>query len=586
MMPKFYFKQNSGVNFRKWLTMQDRTLDQTARNYRKSNQFQGINLSFCSNVLKFSAKEGFSLEGKQIHSPMIKLGYCNVLSLHNQLLSFYVKCNESSEACKLFDEMPVRNVVTWNTLIRDCHLGFCYFRRMLLEGVKIDRITFLNLLCLSLEIGKIEMGKQFHCCIVKLGFYKDCYLNSSLVNFYAKLGFVQESRWVFDDVLEKDLVLWNVMVSCYALNGLIEDGFRVFRMMQLEGVKGDDFTYTSLVNSCASLAYRKLGKQIHGVVLRFGFDQDLVVASALTDMYVKNEIITHARKVFDEMPHRNLISWNAMIVGYGRFSDGKEATKLLMEMLREGFRPDELTLASVVSSCGNGETLQVHSYALKVGNLLFLSVSNALINGYSKSGNLVSAFELFSSIDRPDIVSYTCMIQAYAFHGLSRNAIELFKIFVSNGAPKPDKIMFLEVLSACSHGGLVTEGLHFFELMTIDYRIEPEVEHYTCLVDLLGRAGLLAEAHRVMVSMPTIPGPDTLGAFIGACKVHGNLELAKWAAEKLFLLEPDKNVNYALMANAFAYSGKWFELAEIRKTMRDNCGLKIPGFSWLDHLQP
>ncbi|KAJ0914348.1 putative tetratricopeptide-like helical domain superfamily [Helianthus annuus] len=556
-------------------------LHKTAKNNPKPNQLQSINLSFISNALKIP-----DVKHQQLHSPMIKLGYNSILSLQNQLLSFYVKCNKSNDARKLFDEMLVRNVVTWNTLIRDSHTGLCYFRRMMMEKVNPDRITCLNLVIMSVQVGQIVMGRQFHCCIVKWGFGKDCYVNSCLVDMYAKLGFVLEARRVFEDVLEKDLVLWNVMVSCYALNGLTDESFEVFWMMRVDGINGDEFTYTSLVNCCVSFAYRELGKQVHGLVLRFGFDRDVVVASALVDMYAKNEDIVDARNVFDDMSPRNVISWNTMIVGYGHCGDGKEAIKLLTEMLREDICPDELTLASIVSSCGdlslNCQILQVHSYALKSGIVSFLSVSNSFVNAYSKSGSIVSALKAFNAIKTPDLVSYTSMVQAYAFHGLSREAVDLFNKMVLESVSKPDKIMFLGVLSACSHGGLVTEGLHYFESMTKDYKIMPELEHYTCLVDLFGRAGQLDEAFNVLVSMPMKPGPDTLGSFIGHCKVYKNLELAKWAGEKLLMLEPNKNVNYALMSNTLACSGRWSDVAMIREVMQDNCGSKEPGCSWLE----
>ncbi|KAI3693962.1 hypothetical protein L1987_76918 [Smallanthus sonchifolius] len=585
-MLKWQLNQNVTILFKKRLTTQVTALDKPPKNYPKPNQFQTTNLYFISNALKISAAKGHRYQGKQLHSQMIKLGYHYVLSLQNQLLSFYVKCNNSNDACKLFDEMLVRNVVTWNTLIRDSHTGLCYFRRMMLEKVNPDRITCLNLVTMSIQSGQIELGRQFHCCIVKWGFCKDCYVNSCLVDMYAKLGFVLEARRVFDHMLEKDLVLWNVMVSCYTLNGLSDDSFKVFWMMRLEGVNGDEFTYTSLVNCCVGLVCCELGKQVHGLVTRFGFDVDIVVASALVDMYAKNESIVDARKVFDKMSQRNVISWNTMIVGYGQYSDGKEATKLLTEMLQEDICPDELTLASVVSSCGdllfNSQILQVHSYALKSGIISFLSVSNSLVNAYFKSGNIVSALKSFNSIQNPNLVSYTSMVQAYAFHGLSSKAIDLFKKMVLESESKPDNIMFLGVLFACSHGGLVSEGLHYFESMTKDYKIMPELEHYTCLVDLLGRAGQLNEAYNVLISMPMLPGPDTLASFIGHCKVYKNLELAKWAGEKLLMLEPNKNVNYALMSDMFACSGKWSDVAMIRKMMRDNCGLKEPGFSWLE----
>ncbi|KAK9279169.1 hypothetical protein L1049_012846 [Liquidambar formosana] len=327
------------------------------------------------------------------------------------------------------------------------------------------------------------------------------------------------------------------------------------------------------------------GQQIHGLIIKMSFDLDVVVASALVDMYAKNENIDYARKAFDGMGVRNVISWTTMIVGYGRHGDGKEAMRLLQEMFREGFDPDELTLASILSSCGNLsstiEIIQVHAYVVKNGLEAFLSLSNALINGYSKCGNISYAFQSFSSILEPDLVTWTSMIGAYAFHGLSKESIETFEKMLSY-CVRPDQITFLAVLSACNHGGLVSEGLHYFDLMTSGYKIVPDSEHYTCLIDLLGRAGLLDEAFNVLISVPIELESNTLGAFIGACKVHGNVELAKWAAEKLFLLEPGKPVNYSIMSNIYASVGHWFDVARVRKMMRDRCDYKVPGCSWVE----
>lgn len=549
--------------------------------------------SLISNLLKIAAKRGFP-EGKQIHTHVIKLGFCNLLALENQLLHVYVKCKEVSDACKLFDEMPVRNVVTWNTLIcgvADCsgrlksilHLGFHYFRRMALQRVSPDYITFTSLLHTSVELDDIEIGGQLHCVVVKSGWCVDRFVNSALVDLYAKFGLVEDAVRAFDCVLKRDVVLWNVMVSCYVLNGLGEQAFGVFKLMRLEGIKGDNFTFTSLLNACAVLGSCELGRQIHSLVIKQCFDLDVVVASSLVDMYAKNENIFNARKAFDEMNSTNVISWNTMIVGYGRNNDGKEAIILLQQMLQENFGPDELTLACVISSCGNSsllcETVQVHAYAIKNGSSTFLSVGNALINSYSKCGTIACAFQSFSSILEPDLVSWTSMIGAYAFHGLSKHGIELFETMLSSGGLRPDRVAFLGVISACSHGGLVSEGLYYFNLMTDNYHIVPNSEHYACLVDLLGRGGLLKEALDVLVSMPMGPGSDALGAFIGACKVHGNVEMAKWATNKLSELEPHKSVNYTLISNIYASRGSWFDVARVRKVMRDNGSYKVPGSS-------
>ncbi|KAK3194765.1 hypothetical protein Dsin_026075 [Dipteronia sinensis] len=550
----------------------------------------------CSYILKVSAKLGFLRSGKQVHAHMIKSGSHNKLSLQNQTLHVYVKCKEFNDAEKLFDEMRVRNVVTWNTVICgvvDCgcgfrsslYLGFLCFRRMLVDGVSSDHITYNGLLRACVELDDIEVGKQLHCFIVKLGFVLNCFVSSSLVDLYGKCRLVKDARRVFDEVVCRDLVLWNVMVSCYVLNCLADEAFEVFNLMRLEGVKGDEFTFPSLLNSCGTFGSFKLGKQIHGLVIKLSFDIDVLVASALVDMYAKNGHIEDARKAFDQMAAKNVVTWNTMVVGYGRHGYGREAVRLLRDMFQENLYADELSVASIVSSCGNSslscETMQVHAYVVKNGLQAFLSIGNSLINAYSKCGSIASAFQCFSSVTDPDLVTWTSIIGAFAFHGLSEKSIEIFEKMLSQGV-RPDPVVFLVVLSACSHGGQVNEGIHYFNSMTTEYQIVPDSEHYTCLIDLHGRAGLLDEAFNLLASMPIEPSSDTLAAFIGACKIHENLGLAKWAAKKLLELEPGKPVNYSLVSNMYASEGHWSDVVRIRKMMRDHCNHKVPGSSWTE----
>ncbi|XP_057499303.1 pentatricopeptide repeat-containing protein At2g46050, mitochondrial [Actinidia eriantha] len=590
-IPTVYFKPSTSITVPR--SRPGASMAGSEKNHFKDSY---LTHSFLFNALKSSAKMGSVPQARRVHAYIFKSGLYNVLSLQNQLLNVYVKCKEINGTRNLFDEMPVRNIVTWNTLISGVanfgagfrgilNLGFHYFKRMLSEMVGPDWITFTGLLRVSIELNDFMIGRQLHCFAVKLGFCMHCFLSSALVDFYSKFGLVRDGRRVFDCCLERDLVLWNVMVACYDLNCMEKEAFSVFSLMRLEGLKGDDFTFSNLLNSSTILRFSELGKQLHSLIIRLSFDFDIVVASGLVDMYVKNGNIMDARKAFDRMVFRNVISWNTMIVGYGRHGDRKEAMRLLGEMFRGNFCPDELTLASVLSSCGNlsssSEILQLHAFAIKNGFQTFLSIANSLINAYSNCGSITIASKCFSSIAEPDLVSWTSMIRAYAFHGLPRKGIELFEEMLWNGE-RPDRVAFLGVLSACSHGGLVDEGLNYFNLMTHEYHVEPDSEHYTCLIDLLGRAGLLDEAFSILASMPFDPGSDMLGAFIGACKVHGNSRLAKWAAEKLFELEPGKPVNYTILSNIYASAGFWLEVASVRKMMRDRCNHKVPGCSWIE----
>ncbi|WRX11244.1 Pentatricopeptide repeat - like 10 [Theobroma cacao] len=589
----------STVHFKRQLSSSP-TLPQKTNQLRATNPNRSLPLStlrdstlhsestrFYSHAVKFSYKMGLLEEGKQLHLHIIKLGLNNVLSLQNQMLNLYVKSKHFSDAEKLFDEMRVRNLVTWNTMICKCslNLGFSYFKKMLINNVGFDHITLSGLLRASTELNDIVFGRGLHCFIVKSGILVDCFVGSALVDLYGKCGLVEEARRVFDQVLYRDLVLWNVMVSCYASNALTEEAFEVFDMMKKEGVKGDGYTFCSLLNSCGSWGLYEFGSQVHGLIVKLCFNLDVPVASALVDMYVKSGNFDDAQKAFDGMTARNVVSWNTMIVGYGKHGDVEKAMELLREMKLQNFSPDELTLSSILSSCGivstSSEMGPVHAYVVKNGFESFLSVANALINAYSKCGSIDAAFQCFVSVAEPDLVTWTSIIGAYAFHGLSKQSIKVFEKMLATSV-RPDQIAFIGILSACSHGGLVSEGLDYFNIMMNDYQIIPDSEHYTCLVDLLGRAGLLDEAFNVLTSNPIACTPDTLGAFIGACNIHGNIKLAKWAAEKLVVLEPKKPVNYTLLSNMYAYKGRWLDAASVRNMMMDHCDYKIPGCSWME----
>lgn len=552
---------------------------------------------FISSALKISTKLNLFTNGQHLHAHIIKLGLRDSFSLQNQLLNFYVKCKIILDACKLFDEMLERNVITWNTIIcgladssrnfeSNPRLGFKYFRRMLMVNIlRPDWITFTGLLRICVDINKSGISRMLHCFALTLGFCTDYFICSGLLDMYGKLGLVAEAKQVFVEMVDRDLVLWNGMISCYSLNGLMEEAIKLYNLMRLEGFKGDEYTFTSLLNSCASFRFCLLGREIHAIIVKLCLDLDIVIASSIVDMYAKNDNISEAHKAFNEMPFRNVVSWTTLLVGYGQKGNGIEAFKLLIQMLREDSHPDELTLPSILSSCGNltmlSETTQVHAYIFKNGVSEFLSITNALINAYFKSGSILGAAQTFSSIMHPDIISWTSIIGAYAFHGLPNKAIELFELMLLKKV-KPDGVAFLEVLSACSHGGLVEKGLFYFKLMVNVYNIVPNSEHYACLIDLLARLGHLKEAFNALVSIvPLAARSDALGAFLSGCKVHRNMELAEWASKILYILEPNKPVNFALMSNMYAFSEQWLDVANVRKAMKKSCFNKAPGCSWL-----
>ncbi|KAK4748444.1 hypothetical protein SAY87_015030 [Trapa incisa] len=555
----------------------------------------GWDRAFFSEALKISAKACSILGGKQLHAGTVKLGLCDVLSLQNQILDVYVKCRQHNAAWRLFGEMHVRNVVTWNTLIcglvdfsnngeYDSRIIFSALRLMKLESVNPDFLTFTGLLRASVKYKDMGIVTQLHCFVIKFGFLENCFVSNSLINIYGKLDAIRYARLVFNEANYRDLAVWNAILSCHSSETYAGEAFRIYSLMHLEGFTGDEFTFSKLINTCAAPGFLQAGKQIHGLIIKFSFAIDILVSSTLIDMYAKNGIVDDAQRTFDEMPCRNLVSWNTIIMCYGRQGNGREAMRFFREMLQKDMCPNELTLSNILTSCGNvsatSESHQLHAYLVKSRLNSFLSTANALIYAYSKCGSIESASQCFSAVSEPDLVTWTSIICAYGFHGLANESCEMFEKMVSHGI-MPDKVSFLGVLSACSHAGLVHLGLQYFNLMTSTYQIIPDSEHYACLIDLAGRSGFLEQAYEVLKSMPDFD-PSAVGAFIGACKVHENSEFAEEAIERLLCLEPNKPVNYALLSNMYAFEGQWVNVARVRKLMRENCENKVPGCSWTE----
>ncbi|TKW07148.1 hypothetical protein SEVIR_7G288700v4 [Setaria viridis] len=436
--------------------------------------------------------------------------------------------------------------------------------------------------------------QALHPLILKSGRASRPHVATRLVVAYADSGRLPHARRVFDETPHKDLILCNAMVACYAAHGLALHAWSLVASMRRSGpdLAGDGFTFSALLrpprrwpDDDAGLLLR-LRALAHGLVLRLGHLADVVVATALLDMYAKYGRMADARRVFEAMVVRNVVSWNAIIVGYGCHGEGKEAVELFRRMLRDGCcRPDERTLASVLSSCAHmaavSEATQVHAYAQKRGLQGFLQVANALIMAYGKNGFVGEVTRIFAMTDYPDIVTWSSMVSSYAYLGRAKDAIHVFERMLQQGV-QPDGIAFLGVLSACSHAGLVEDGLHYFLMMTRGYRIGPSPQHLACLVDLLGRAGRIEDAYDVVVKLSCESNADIIGAFLGACKMRGNIELAKWATDKLLFLEPSEAVNYLLMSNTFAAAGDWNELAKVRSVMRNRCVNKVPGCSWIE----
>ncbi|XP_059074204.1 putative pentatricopeptide repeat-containing protein At1g68930 [Cryptomeria japonica] len=505
-------------------------------------------------------------EGKLIHGHIIKAAFYPDVSLLNRLANMYAKCGCLEDARQLFDKMHYRNIVSWNMMITGyakCGHGeqhyaqleslklFCH---MQLDGKKPNRITFAGVLSACIGLNNVQQGKQ-------------------------------ESRQVFDKMTARDVVVWNVIIAGYAQQGCVGEALKLLSQMQWAGLMPDEFTLGSLLSVCGSFLALEEGKQVHVHIIRIGLELSTFVGSALVDMYAKCKNIDVARRIFDTMLVHSSVTWTVMIAGYVQNGLGEEALKLFSQMQMEGVKPDQLTLASVLSACANLAALkvgkQIHAHTLASGFLSHLSVGNALVTTYAKSGCIEDAHQVFNAMSERDLVSWTAMIGGFAYHGFGKESLQLFEQMLKAGM-KPDHITFIGVLNACSHSGLVHEGYQYFNCMTHDHNITPIADHYACMIDLLGRAGRLNEADNLMKTMPFEPHANLWGSLLASCRIHSNLELGIQAAECLFKLEPQNAANYVLMSNIYASAGRWDDVSKVRKMMKDRNVRKNPGCSWIE----
>ncbi|KAL3510977.1 hypothetical protein ACH5RR_030378 [Cinchona calisaya] len=542
----------------------------------------------------------------------------------NTILSAYSKSGHISKMQEVFSLMPRKDGVSWNLNISGyashgrCDEALKAYKLMIRDGLgSLNRITFSTMLILSSNKGWIELGRQIHGQITKTGFMSYVFVGSPLVDMYAKSGLICDARRVFFELPERNVVIhntmimaflrcgmvdvaghlfshmpekdsisWTTMITGLKQNGLEEDAIDLFRIMMLEGLAVDQFTFGSILTACGALLALKEGKQIHAFTVKTNHVDNVFVGSALVDMYSKCRSITYAAKVFKRMTYKNVVTWTSMVVGFGQNGYSEEAIQIVCEMQRNGIEPDEFTLGSAISSCANlasfEEGGQFHAQALVSGLVSFITVANALVTLYGKCGSIGDSHRMFNEMKIKDEVSWTALVSGYAQFGKANETIGLFGEMLANGL-QPDGVTFIGILSACSRAGLVKEGHHYFESMIETYGIKPMVDHYTCMIDLLSRAGRLEEAKDFIEKMPCQPDAIGWATLLSSCRSRGNIEIGRWAAKYLQELDPENPASYVLLSSMYASRGLWDEVAQLRRRMRDKGVKKEPGFSWIKY---
>eukprot|EP01018_Ginkgo_biloba_P015477 Gb_20634 [translate_table: standard] len=529
--------------------------------------------------------------GEELHANIIKIGFVLDVTVSNALITMYAKCRNLEDALRNFDKMPERNVVTWNAIIagyaqnghgKEALELFC---QMQLGWIKLNHITFASVLSACAALATLQQGEEAHAHIIRSGYESDISVSNALVTMYAKCGSMEAAHKIFNKILERDIVSWNAIIAGYAQNEQGGHALNFFCKMQLAGMKPNEFTFPSILSACASLVALEEGKGVHAHIIRTGFLLETSAWNALITMYANCGVISDALKLFDKIPTRDKSSWNAMIGGYSQNGYGEEALKLFCQMLWVGLKPDEITFVILLSTCAMLAALeqgkQIHTHVIKTGFELYISSGSSLITMYAKCGSIEDAVKVFDKMSERNVISWTAMIAGYAQHGCGQEALQLFELMQQAGV-KPNPITFIGVLSACSHVGLVTEGRCYFDSMSRDHGMTPSVEHYACMVDVLGRAGRLDEAEEFINSTPLEHGTTLWRILLGACRIHGNMELGERAAKCILQLEPEEVSSYVLLSNIYAAAGKWDDVANVRQLMKDRGVKKEPGRSWIE----
>ncbi|KAG2331127.1 hypothetical protein Bca4012_019424 [Brassica carinata] len=633
------------------------------------------------------------LLGFVIHGGLIKRGVVR----SDALMGFYGRCVSSDIANKMFDEMPDRDDLAWNEIVMlnlrsgKWEKAVRLFREMQFSSAKVYDRMMVKLLQVCSNQGGLEEGRQIHGYVLRLGFEGNVLMCNSLIVMYSRNGELGSSRKVFDlmkdrnlsswnsivssytaygyvddamDLLEEmercgfkpDIVTWNSLLSGHAFKGLYKGAIAILKRMQVSGLKPNSSSITSLLQAIAEPGLLKLGKAIHGYVIRNQLWYDVYVETTLIDMYVKTGCLPYARMVFDTMDEKkNIVAWNSLISGLSYAGLVQDAEALMSKMEKEGgIKPDAVTWNSLVygyAACGktekaldvienmkknnvkpnvvswtailsgcskNGDfrnalkvfrkmqeegvcpnsatisTLlrilgclsllhsgkEVHCFCLKNNLIRDAYVATALVDMYTRSGDLRSASELFRSVENKPLASWNCMIMGHAMFGQGQEGIAVFNKMLEAGL-EPDAITFTSVLSVCKNSGLVREGWEYFDLMRSRYGVTPSIEHCSCMVEMLGRSGYLDEALDFIQTMPLKPDATIWGAFLSSCKIHRDLELAEVAWKRLQVLEPHNSANYMMMINLYSYLKRWEDAERIRDSMRSHRVRVEDLWSWI-----
>ncbi|CAL5067987.1 unnamed protein product [Urochloa decumbens] len=579
------------------------------------------NYSTVANILPVCSFTEFGrYYGKEVHGFVVRHGLEMNISVCNALMIHYSKVFEMKALESVFASMDVRDIVTWNTVIAGYVMNGYHsraldlFQGLLSTGIAPDSVSFISLLTACAQLRDVRAGIGVHGYIFRRPvLLQETSLMNALVTFYSQCDRCDDAFRAFTDILNKDLISWNAILSAYANSEQHTEEF--FRLLGEMCHQWDSVTVLNVIRMSAFCGIKRV-REAHGWSLRVGYTGETSVANAILDAYVKcgfsqdasvffgnhavrnivtdnimiscymkNNCIEDAEVIFNHMAEKDLTSWNLMIQLYAQNDMDDQAFSLFNHLQSEGLKPDIVSITSILEACIHLCSVQLvrqcHTYRLRA-SLEDIHLEGALLDAYSKCGNITNAYSIFQVSPKKDLVTFTAMIGCYAMHGMAEQAVELFSKMLKLDI-RPDHVVLTTLLSACSHAGLVDAGIKIFKSIRDIHRVQPTAEHYACMVDLLARSGRLQDAYTFALDMP----PDTVnanawGSLLGACRVHGEVEIGQLAADQLFSMEAENIGNYIIMSNIYAADEKWDGVENVRKLMKSKDMKKPAGCSWIE----
>lgn len=512
-------------------------------------------------LLQIYAKNRTLKPGKSLHAHLIMNRSSCSSYIASKLIAFYTRCKQLDTARKVFDRIPKSVVHGWVVLIGSYSRDGYYqeamdvFAEMLREGFKCDRIVLPSVLKACGQLSDRRTGEILHCVVLKSEFEVDAFVTCALIDMYSKCGAVEWARSVFDGTVEKDLVAMNAMVSGYVQNGVPEKALGLIDEMKLLRMVPDIVTWNTLISGFSQANDNNMVHKIFQIMDANGIKPDVVTWTAVISGLVQNVRNEEAFATFRQMLEARIFPTSATVSGL-------------------------LPAAATMANLGHGKA--IHGHSVVMGYEGDIHVRSALVDMYAKSGLISGAKSLFVKMSERNSVAWNSMIFGYANHGFCHEAIELFKKMLRVAEKELDHLTFTAVLMACAHSGMVGLGESLFQLMQEKYRIMPRLEHYACMVDLLGKAGMISEAYGFIKTMPIEPDLFVWGAFLGACRLHGRVDMAEIAVKKLEKLEPGSAGSSVLLFSLYMDSNKLGNAFKLKKVMKKRKLRNFPSCSWIE----